>query len=192
MPPTRQTTSRRSPTTQSLRRGSSSRFENVRTGIQQLFTGRSSVGMRSHSPESPKTPRPTLGIQDLPSTRLVIPYLARSASSRSDRSSPRSPYNPETPLSSRPITPNSLRQQIEQPSISTIPPQVRHNSSRRFVGIDPAEQYLAELAQDGRRRRRTKSRPKHRKCAPKIKNKKIRSKILSCFISGLVCFPCPG
>jgi hypothetical protein len=186
MPSARQNTSRRSPTSQSSRPAPSSRLENVRISIQGLFTGRSIVGARASSPESPKTPRPTIGPQNLPSTRLIIPYLTRSASDRSARSSHRSPRNPDFPLSSRPITPNSLRQQIEQPNLSTIPPRVRHNDSRRF-GVDPAEQHLAQLAQDGRRRRRAKRRSKeNRRCAPKIKNRKIRSKILSCFISGMV------
>jgi len=191
MPPIRQSTSRRSPTNSS-RPAPPSRLENVRTGIQHLFSGRSSVGTRAPTPESPKTPQPTLGLQRLPSTRLNIPYLTRSESDRSRRSH-RAQRSPNTPLSSRPITPNSLQQQIQQSNVSTIPPQVRHNSQRRFVGIDPAEQHLAELAQDGRRRRRTKSRKADRhKCAPKIKNRKIRSKILSCFISGIVRSPYPG
>jgi hypothetical protein len=181
MPSRRQNISRRSPSSQS-------RIDSARVGIQYLFTGRSSVGTRSSTPNSPKTPRPTLGLGDLPSTRLVIPYLTRSASVRSESSSTRSLRSPNTPLSSRPATSNSLRQQTARSNISTIPPQVRHNSSR-FVRVDPAEELLAELAQDGRRRRKTKSRPRDRTCARKVKNKKIRSKILSCFISGLVRYP---
>ena len=186
MPPVRQGTSRRSPSTRSSRSVPSSRLDNMRTSIQQLFSGRSSVG-RPQSPESPKTPRPALGLQDLPSTRLVIPYLTRSASdsSRSAHSpTSSSPRSPDTPISSRAITPNALRQQTEY-NISAIPPQVRRNSTRRFVGVDPAEQHLAQLAQDGRRRRQ-KSRKQSRKCGPKVKNPKIRSKIISCLISGMV------
>jgi hypothetical protein len=192
MPPVRQNNPRRSPSTRSLRQPPS-RLENVRTGIQQMFTGRSMVGAaRAHSPESPKTPRLALGLQNFSSTRLDIPYLTRIATIPNPSnepqiaSSPESAHSPATPISSRPITPNSLRQQIQQPTISTVPSHVRHNSARRFVGIDPAEQHLAELADRGRRRRRYKSRSRDRRCAPKIKNRKIRSKILRCFISGLV------
>jgi hypothetical protein len=59
------------------------------------------------------------------------------------------------------------------------------------VGVDPAELHLAELAETGRRRRQRKARERERRCMPKIKNKKIRAKILSCFISGLVKIPPP-
>jgi hypothetical protein len=179
-----------------------SRLQNVRVGINQLFTGRSRVGLpRSQSPESPKTPRLALGLQNLPSTRINIPYLNRTSSTSSDRSTrpntavPRSARNPLTPFTSRPLTPRGLQQETRDPHHTTIPPPVRHSSRRRFVGVDPAEMHLAELAQVGRRRRRQKSRarPRHaeRRCGPKIKNRKIRQKILSCFVSGIVSSPGP-
>ena len=171
------------------------RLENVRTGLQQLFTGRSSVGLaRSSSPESPKSPQYTLGLQNLSSSRINIPHLTRTTTiPNSSNESPGATFpvsapSPTTPISTRPITPNSLRQQIQHTDISINPSQGRHDSARRFVGIDPAEEHLAELAEHGRRRRRrNKSRTSYRRCAPKIKNRKIRSKTLSCFISGLVC-----
>jgi hypothetical protein len=174
-----------------------SRLENVRVGLNSLFTGRSRVGrVRSQTPESPKTPRPALGLRELPSTRLHIPYLTRTNSSRTSRNnsissvSRRSTQSPLTPISSRPLTPNSFRQQTQQhsrdPSTTNIPPPVRRPSTRRFVGVDPAELHLAELAQAGRRRRKRKARNLERRCAPKIKNRHIRAKILGCFISGLV------
>jgi hypothetical protein len=197
MPSTRQSSSRRSSTTQSSR-PAPSRLENVRAGINQLFTGRSTVGrVRSQPPESPKAPRLVLGLQNFSSTRLAVPYLNRTATSTPTppsptAASPRSAHSPSTPLSSRPITPNALRHHTSrQPSVSTIPPQVRHNSSRRFVGIDPAEVHLAELANVGRQRRKNKPKQSERTCAPKIKNRKIRAKILSCFISGLVNYAQP-
>jgi hypothetical protein len=178
-----------------------SRLENVRVGLNSLFTGRSRVGrgrVESQTPESPKTPRPALGLRELPSTRLHIPYLTRTNSSRTSRNNSissvsRSTQSPLTPISSRPLTPNSFRQQTQQhtrdPSATSIPPPVRWTSTRRFVGVDPAELHLAELAQAGRRRRKRKARSVERRCAPKIKNRHIRSKILSCFISGLVSYP---
>jgi len=164
-----------------------SRLQNVRVGINQLFTGRSSVGLpRSRSPESPKTPRLALGLQNLPSTRINIPYLNRTSSTSSDRST----RNPLTPFSSRPIIPGAREQENQDARDTTIPPPARRTSARRFVGVDPAEMHLAELAQAGRRRRRQKSRARHRhagrRCGPKIKNRKIRQKILSCFVSGIV------
>jgi hypothetical protein len=176
-----------------------SRLENVRVGLNSLFTGRSRVGrvrVESQTPESPKTPRPALGLRELPSTRLHIPYLTRTNSSRNNSISSvsrRSTQSPLTPISSRPLTPNSFRQQTQQhfrdPPATSIPPPVRRTSTRRFVGVDPAELHLAELAQAGRRRRKRKARSVERRCAPKIKNRHIRAKILSCFISGLVSHP---
>ena len=198
MPPIRQNNSRRSPSDRSSRPSQSSRLEGVRAGIHQLFTGRSTVGPRSPTPDSPKTPRFVLGLPNLPTTRLNVPYLTRTPSvphrSNTQRSNnlPSASSHPAeshtTPISSRPITPNSLRQQIQQPAVSAVPSHVRHNSARRFVGVDPAEQHLAELAEAGRERRRHKRRCRERTCAPKIKNRKIRAKILSCFISGMVDF----
>ena len=173
-----------------------SRLESVRNGINQLFTGRSTVGQaRSQTPESPKTPRPALGLQNLPSTRINIPYLNRTPSRSSSRSSrpstaaSRTVRNPLATFISRPTGP---RRQESQDSTHTIPPPVRRSSTRRFVGVDPAELHLAELAHAGRRRRgrKTRNRNMERRCAPKIKNRKIRSKILSCFVSGIVGFKC--
>ena len=174
-----------------------SRLQNVRVGINQLFTGRSRVGLsRSQSPESPKTPRLALGLQNLPSTRIHIPYLTRTSSTSSDRSTrpptalPRSARNPLSPFSSRPRTSGARQQEPEDFPDTATPPPARRSSGRRFVGVDPAELHLAELAQVGRRRRRQKSRARHRhaerRCGPKIKNRKIRQKILSCFVSGIV------
>jgi hypothetical protein len=181
-------------------RRASSRLENVRIGINQLFTGRSRVGLpRTQTPESPKTPRLALGLQNLPSTRINIPYLNRTSSTSSNRSTRpnvgvlRSARNPLTPFSSRPLTPRALRQETQDSTETAIPPPVGRSSTRRFIGVDPAELHLAELAHAGRRRRRQKSRNRHaeRRCAPKIKNRKIRAKILSCFVSGLVISQCP-
>jgi hypothetical protein len=171
-----------------------SRLQNVRVEINQLFTGRSSVLLpRSLSPESPKTPRLALGLQNLPSTRIHIPYLSRTSSTDSSRSTrpntavPRPARNP-APFSSRPNTPRALQEETQNSPTTTIPTPVRRSSGRRFVGVDPAELHLAELAHVGRRRRRHKSRNRRaeRRCGPKIKNRKIRQKILSCFVSGLV------
>jgi len=194
MPSPGDETPRRSSASRPSRRAPS-RLENVRIGINQLFTGQSRVGLsRNQTPESPKTPRLALGLQNLPSTRINIPYLNRTSSTSSNESTrpntavPRSARNPLTPFSSRPITPRALRQESRDSTDRTVPPPVRHTSTRRFIGVDPAELHLAELAQAGRRRRRQNSRKRHanRRCAPKIKNRKIRAKILSCFVSGLV------
>ena len=170
-----------------------SRLGNVRSSVHQMFSGRSRVGTspRNSIPESPKTPRVPLGLGRLPSTRLHIPYLSRSNTNSSHRSSsplnsPRSIRHPYTALDDRPATAQSVRQDAPQPPVPAAQSEPRHTSPRRFVGVDPAELHLAELAETGRRRRRRKSSRSERICLPKIKNKKIRAKLLSCFISGLV------
>jgi len=186
MPPVRQNSHRRQTSSESSQ-APPSRLEGIRTGVNHLFSGRSRVGTpRSRTPESPKTPRLALGVGNFSSTRLVIPYLTRT------NTVPPSParHDPHSPISSRPITAHSLRQQTTILPTSSVPPHVRHNSypARRFVGVDPAELHLANLADSGRRRR-NKARRREPRCAPKIKNKKIRAKILSCFISGMVSIP---
>lgn len=171
-----------------------SRVVSLRSGLNGWFNGRSRVGTpRSSSPESPKTPRqrPGLGELRLPSTRLHIPYLSRSNSIASVRdsgplASPRSFRHPFATISSRPVTPSTLRQQARPLSGETVFPRSHQPSGRRFVGVDPAELHLADLAATGRRRRRLKTRRSERLCGPKIKNRQIRAKILSCFISGMV------
>ena len=158
-------------------------LENVRDGLSSMFSGRSRVGRpRDAVPESPKTPRLPLG---LPSTRLVLPFLSRTSTDsrrslhrRSDSSqSERLPFNIPR---SRPETPETPPRDIPQ-----LRPLPRRHSTRRFVGVDPAELHLAELAEAGRRRRRRNTRT-IRMCGPQIKNKKIRAKIISCVVSGLV------
>jgi hypothetical protein len=190
MPSIRQHIERRSTTASQNSRPAASRLANARAEVNQLFSGRSSVGARgrSQSPESPKEPRQQLGLGRLPSTRINIPYLNRTNSAtNTPLASPRSIRNPFAPISNRPVTAQSLRQETEQSHVAN-PPQVRRSATqnRRFVGVDPAELHLAELAEAGRRRRRQKTRNTERGCGPKIKNRKIRSKILACFISGLV------
>jgi hypothetical protein len=194
MPSRRQSNSQGSPSERRHPR-QNSRLDGMRTGLHQLFNGRSTVGPRNPTLDSPKSPRFVLGLPNLSTTRLNVPYLDRTPSvprrsntQRSNSSPTPSPSrSPQTPSDSRPSSPESLRLYIQQPPVSVAPSHVRHHSARRFVGVDPAELHLAELAQSGRGRRRHKSRNRERTCAPKIKNRKIRAKILSCFVSGMVC-----
>lgn len=167
------------------------RLENMRSGLQQLFTGRSTIGRseeRDPVPDTPKTPRLPLGLQSLPVTRWEIPHLNRSTSSSSARSATsitnrtEAPQAlPDTPISARPITPNSYTEM--QRTISRPQPTVQ-SSSRPFVGVDPEEQHLAELAARGRRRRK-RSQQTRQAWMPNMKNRKIRSKVIGCTLSGL-------
>jgi len=218
-------TARHAPEPHSSRPAPPSRLENVRRGIQGLFTGSSAVVRTRRGsvqvPESPKTPRPIptprpiLGLSNMPTTRLNIPFLSRSRSdarsySRSESrlnsrtesraqsrnsshtavppaQSPLSPYSANTPSALGSVPTNVWHRQIQQLDLSYPRRHRRQSSSRRFVGVDPEELHLAQLAEVGRRRR-DKQRPSksERRCAPKIKNRKIRSKMLSCFVSAIV------
>ncbi|KAL2071233.1 hypothetical protein VTL71DRAFT_12468 [Oculimacula yallundae] len=171
-----------------------SRVERLRSGMNGWFNGQSRVGTpRREVPDSPKTPRYTPGLQELrlPSTRLHIPYLTRSDSSQSLRdrallASPRSGRHPFAPISSPPRAAASERPHTRRPSDENVPTRTQQPIARRFTGVDPAELHLADLAAAGRRRRGTqKTRRSERLCGPKIKNRKIRAKILSCFVSGM-------
>jgi len=189
MPPIRQNTHRR--TLSSSSSGpQSSRLDNVRSGIQSLFTGRSTVGTRSHHPEAPKSPAVSLGLGHLPSTRLHIPYLARIRTGTSVRDSSSSTVStastPPYTRTTTPVNPHSADEVLAnaQPlPVSAAPPRVHRSSAPRYVGVGPEEQHLAELANTGRRRR--KIRMRERGCGPKMKNKKIRAKFLSSLISGV-------
>jgi len=115
MSSTLETPLRYSSTIQSPRSPPNSRLGSIRAGVHGLFSGQSTVERaRSHSvdtPESPKTPRPVfprpvVGLQNLPSPRLHIPYLTRSRSQRSARShhsnnsqSSITPLSPRVPFS---------------------------------------------------------------------------------------------
>jgi hypothetical protein len=172
-----------------------SRVEGIRTSINHMFSGRSRVGAasprspRNHIPDSPKTPQLPLGLGNFSSTRLNLPYLSRSSSVASTIRTPvAAEPAPQPSINSQPST---LRRETRRiPESTTLPtslPRAHYEQSpNRFVGVGPEEQHLADLASTGRRRRNRNKKKTERKCAPKIKNRRIRSKILSCFISGLV------
>jgi hypothetical protein len=169
-----------------------SRVAAIRTSINHLFSGRSRVGPleRSRTPDSPKTPRLPLGLGNFSSTRLHIPYLSRSDSTSSIRTPIRAQHSAHSSVSSEaaaPLRRETRRIPENHTSAPPSPPRTHYNppASRRFVGVGPEDDRLAQLAEIGRRRR-NKSRNANRRCGPKVKNRKIRAKILSCFISGLV------
>jgi hypothetical protein len=165
------------------------RTENMRRGLRQLFAGTSVVEMTT-SPEAPKTPRLELASQDFQSTRITLPHLSRAATAPATISRPNSTASPitppsaHTPVSSRPITSNSLREM--QRSMS-LPQSETRSSSRQFVGVDPEEQYLADLAARGRRRQSKRARrcKGRHSCVVNFKDRKIRSKIIACCLSAI-------
>ncbi|KAA8565024.1 hypothetical protein EYC84_010789 [Monilinia fructicola] len=178
------------PSAESARR--QSRLEDIRGGLHSLFSGRSSVGARSPSPGSPKAPR-LVGLGNLPSTRIHIPGLTISQSSTRRNSAAAEPILPrhEETLLPPVVTRTNRRSQSTRPPtasspISTIPPQVQRRSERRFLSVDPAEQHLADLANRGRRRGTPRGAGENRgTCVPRIRNKRIRQKIVHSLISGL-------
>jgi hypothetical protein len=183
MPPTRPTASRRS--TRSTSHPSPARVGRVRAGMRQMFSGRSTVGTQDSPPDSPKTPRLVLGLNNLSSTRLVIPYLSRTTTTPSPESTEtptRTTPNSDAPAASGPAPPDAVRLQPAYNDIAVLSVQTRRDSRPGFV--DPAEQHLAQLASEGRRRRH-KSTDISRRRAAKAKTK-LRSQIVACFVSGMV------
>ncbi|KAL0942133.1 uncharacterized protein CTRU02_200019 [Colletotrichum truncatum] len=155
--------------------------------------------------DSPKTPQFNLGLPTLPGTRLNLPHLTRTWTSGSTGSDSRP--NPEQPAPSRSVTeplpePYLMRAGGSQDASVAIPPPIAqrarsesHRRTRRFTGPDPAEMHLAQMAQEGRRRRRQGQRNHqddgdegHPKrfllCLPWVKSRRMRSQIFRCLISG--------
>ena len=151
-----------------------------------MFSGRSSVGTQSPTPESPKTPQLALALNNPSSTSLAIPHTSSSTTTPSLHAvSPLSQSATDTgiPTTPQPATPGPVRLQQAYHDISVLSVQTRHQTPRRFV--DPAEQQLAELANDARRRRH-KTQGVERRRSPRAKKPKLRAKILTCFVSGVV------
>ncbi|KAM0155484.1 hypothetical protein ACHAPG_005832 [Botrytis cinerea] len=171
-----------------------SRLEEIRGGLNSVFAGRSSVEARNRSPESHKAPR-LVGLSNLPSTRIHIPGLTTSRSSTRRNSAAAEPTLPQheerrlPPIATRSHSRLSRSAQLPAVAspISTMPPRVQRRSDRRFLSVDPAEQHLADLANRGRRRRGPPRGMQEcgRGCAPRIRNKRIRQKIVHSLISGL-------
>lgn len=163
-------------------------LDNVWERRGRSFTGLVDAGPeRTPTPEAPKIPRLVLGLHNFSTTRLVIPHLDRTAPSSPVVASPVAVERPSTPMALGPTNPNSYPQHIHIQTASGPISHSRHLSAERFAGVDPADARLAALAESGRRRRRKKKRrSSSRGCAPRIRNRRIRGKILACIISGLV------
>lgn len=171
------------------RRQGASTIANMRQSISQMFVGESRLG-RQEAPlpepplDSPKTPRLLLGLQNFSTTRIAIPYLNRNSISLPN--SPIGASPPLTPLSIRPVVQTTTTHNPPA-TISSIPSHVRHNSARRSVGVETAETRSPEMAAVGRtRNKKVKPTKKQRSCGPTFKHKRVRAKVLTCIISGLV------
>ena len=174
MPPLRTGSSREAPT------DPISRLEGLRGGIQQLFSGRSYIGIKTHSPQHSKSARPGQELHQQAASRRVIPRFGLLAT--------RTPSHRSEANSERGANGSSHSQTMQRPAHSA-PPQYGHRRpGRPQVGVDPSEQALAAMADSGRRSCRGRKHSE-RACAPKMKNKKIRSKARSCIFSGTVCSP---
>lgn len=179
------------------------RFPLRRPQLPSVFT-RESDGIRrlqrrgsdSHEDESPKTPRFTLGLPVLPATHFRLPNLSRTWT----RERSRGPSLDQAAPSSSDVPPRPSIQRSQtvpvEPEATHIRPGSRTSTGRRFVGVDPAEMHLADLAETGRRRqhrrhrsRRTRAERERPKkflfCFPWIKSRRVRRQVLKCFVSGL-------
>ncbi|KAK1983148.1 hypothetical protein LZ30DRAFT_14946 [Colletotrichum cereale] len=154
---------------------------------------------------TPKPPRFNLGLPALPGTRLNLPHLTRTwtVGSNGPDSRPNSiqqhPSNRVNEASTEasppgaggaPAAPVAMPAPVARGSRSESTSRMR-----RFTGPDPAEMHLAQMAQDGRRRRRRAHRRQHADhderhpkrfllCIPWPRSRRMRSQILRCFISG--------
>jgi hypothetical protein len=181
--------SRRQGTRAGSRAARPTRAENMRRGLRQLFTG-TSVVERSATSKGRKTHRLELPRQDFSTTSTTLPHLFRATTAPAILSTPSSaastnnPSSAHTPLTSRPITPNSL-QDIQR--TMSLPLPMTQRSNRPFVGVDPEEQYLADLAARGRRRqsKRARGAGRRRSCVLNFKNRKVRSKVIACCLSAI-------
>lgn len=162
-------------------------------GMQRLGDGET---------DSPKTPRFNLGLPTLPGTRLNLPHLTRPWTSSSDEPNSRpnsAQQNPSQAIETS-LEPHTTRAGGQHVAPVTAPAPVAQRTrsesfgrTRRFTGPDPAEMHLAQMAHDGRRRRRRAHRNQQRDeghpkrfllCIPWPNSRRMRSQILRCFISG--------
>lgn len=172
-----QSATTRSPSTRSSNNPPTSRMERARA----LFSRRSNVETSTTSttpPQSPKTPM-TLNMEGLSS----FTFPPQTTTTTSPRSSVGPAQVPTIIITSQPTTPNSQQQQPQQPSATAVPAGSRPTSAQRFV--DPADQHLADLVSEGRRR---KNKPEvvERRCFRKIANKETRARVTGTLIAGLV------
>lgn len=190
------------------------RFPLSRPQLPDVLTGRRNEGRRlqrrntndTEEDEGPKTPRINIGLPSLPSTRLHLPNLTRTwTRGESGPLSPPAGEPPQHPSEAQP-RPSLQRVRAERfpvvaeprPTLTRVDSGSSGSGGRRFRGADPAEMHLADLADRGRRRRRRRGdsdgseRPERngrpRKfmfCFPWIKNRRVRSQVLRCFVSGM-------
>ncbi len=165
------------------------RAQSMRRGLRELFTG-TSVVERTAAAEERKAPRLELPPQDFSSASITLPHLFRAATVPATFPTPTLAVSPHTPsaarmpITSRPITPISLR---HMQGTMSLPLPVTQRASRPFVGVDPEEQYLADLAARGRRRQSKRSRGARKRgsCVIDFKNRKVRSKVIACCLSAI-------
>lgn len=167
----------------------------MRGNLQELFSGRSTVGMnrtrtRVSAPESPKPCNTSLTLPGISRSRITIPTLPiiglRASSLRSSASrgfSSRCRESEERGNGFRPMTPTMGNMQNV-----ALPLASRPRSTGSFVGVDPEEQHLAELA---RSRRRKHGRPSlcqrlEERLFKRIKSPAMRRKTSCCLISGVL------
>ncbi|KAI0146211.1 hypothetical protein GGR57DRAFT_289418 [Xylariaceae sp. FL1272] len=188
-------------------------FEETRSNLLNLFTGRPTRGRESSDEviddveNEIKASRFNLGLRGSPASRFRMPSL--STMRTRDSANPLSPVDAQEEQPWPRSRPQSQRfPVIAQPPAARMSAEGTERSSgrTRFNGTDPAEMHLAELAETGRRRQhrhthrhdrehQRRKRRRHRQkappsrflfCFPWVKSRQVRTHILRCFVSGLV------
>jgi len=159
------------------------RAQNMRRGLLELFTG-TSIIERARVQEIRKTPRLELPPQEFSSTSIILPHLLRTATAPATLSSPSSAVSLNNTFPAHSITANSSRD-IQR--TMSLPVPATRSTSRPFIGVDPEEQYLADLAARGRRRqsKRARGARSRRCCVINFKDRKVRSKLIACCLSAI-------
>lgn len=170
------------------RRTQSTRVNDMRRGLRQFLIGRPTAGRGGTS----KRYKPARLVAQESSSMRVRPHgLSRAATAPatvpvSSLITPLTPsFSAFTPVDSQPITPHSLQ---DLRRTMSLPQSATQMPGRLVVGVDPEEQYLAELAAQGRgrRSRRARHRKKKRGCGITWTDRRIKSRIITCCLSVLL------
>lgn len=170
------------------RRTKSMRVNDMRRNLRQFLIGRPAVE-RGGTSKRRKPAR--LVVHESSSIRANPQFLSRAATAPATMPASSSvistfpPFSAYAPADFHALTPHDLQNLNRS---MTWPQSATQMTGHAFVGVDPEEQYLAELATQGRRRRsrRTRHRKRNRGCGITWTDRRIRSRIITCCLSVLL------